>query len=113
ALFINDDPEFRDRGRLDVNFENADNKLEGLRFYGEHSYELISERDSLGHSVLTLGNSISFEEKSFKYGQDAPFSGFGPSYETANLFSATYLDDFNVKGYADFDNSLLGKATVW
>lgn len=113
ALFINDDPEFRDRGRLDVKFENADNKLEGLRFYGDHSYELISQRDSLSHSVLTLGNIISFEEKSFKYGQGAPFSEFGPSYETADLFTGTYLDDFNVKGFADFDNSVLGKITAW
>ena len=113
ALFINDDPEFRDRGRLDVKFENADNKLEGLRFYGDHSYELISQRDSLGYSVLTLGNTISFEEKSFKFGQDAPFSEFGPSYETADLFTGTYLEDFNVKGFADFDNSILGKITAW
>jgi hypothetical protein len=113
ALFINNDPEFSDRGRLDVKFENADNKLEGLRFYGDHNYELISQRDTLGYSVLTLGNTINFEKKSFKYGQDAPFSEFGPSYETANLFTATYLNDFNVKGYADFNNSLLGKATVW
>ncbi len=112
-LFASGDPEFSDRGRLDVKFENADNKLEGLRFYGDHSYEFISQRDSTGYSVLTLGNSVSFEEKSFKFGQDAPFSQFGPSYESANLFSDTNLEDFNVKGYADFNNSLLGKITAW
>lgn len=112
-LFINNDPEFSDRGRLDVKFENADNKLEGLRFYMDHTYELISQRDSLSHSVLTLGNILSYEEKSFKYGQDAPFAGFGPSYETTNLFTGTYLEDFNAKGYVDFDNSLLGKITAW
>ncbi len=112
-LFINNDPEFSDRGRLDVKFENADNKLEGLRFYGDHTYELISQRDSLSHTVLTLGNILSYEEKSFKYGQDAPFAEFGPSYETADLFTGTYLEDFNAKGYVDFDNSLLGKITVW
>ncbi len=113
ALFINDDSEFTDRGRLDVKFENADNKLEGLRFYGDHTYELISQRDSLSHTVLTLGNILSYQEKSFKYGQDAPFAEFGPSYETADLFTGTYLEDFNAKGYADFDNSVLGKITAW
>ncbi|MDP2688438.1 MAG: putative porin [Aequorivita sp.] len=112
-LFINNDPEFSDRGRLDVKFENADNKLEGLRFYMDQTYELISQRDSLSHSVLTLGNILSYEEKSFKYGQDAPFAGFGPSYEITNLFTGTYLEDFNAKGYVDFDNSLLGKITAW
>ncbi len=112
-LFINDDPEFTDRGRLDVKFENADNKLEGLRFYIDHSYELISQRDSLSHSVLTLGNVLNFEEKSFKYGQAAPYEGYGPSYKTADLFSDTNLEDFNAKAYANFDNSLLGNLTAW
>lgn len=112
-LFINDDPEFTDRGRLDVKFEDADNKLEGLRFYVDHNYELISQRDSISHSVLSIGNTLSYENKSFKYGQKAPYEGFGPSYETAGLFTKTTLDNFNAKAYANFDNSLLGKITAW
>ena len=112
-LFINNDPEFNDRGRLDVNFENAENKLEGLRFYGDHYYELLGQRDSTGYSVLRVGNVLSYEDKFFRYNQTAPFSGFGPSYETANLFTKTKLEDFNVKAYADFDNSLIGKITAW
>ncbi len=113
ALFINDDPEFRDRGRLDVKFENAENKLEGLRFYGDHYYELLSQRDSTGYSVLTIGNVLSYEDKFFRYNQTAPYAAYGPSYETANLFKRTKLEDFNVKAYADFDNSLIGKITAW
>lgn len=112
-LFINDDPEFTDRGRLDVNFEDAENKLEGLRFYGDHYYELLSQRDSTGYSVLTIGNTLSFENKYFRYNQASPFEDFGPSYETSNLETKTTLDDFNVKAYADFNNSLIGKITAW
>lgn len=112
-LFIDDDPEFRDRGRLDVKFENAENKLEGLRFYGDHYYELLSNRDSTGYSVLTLGNVLSYEDKFFRYNQNSPYKGFGPSYETSDLFTKTKLEDFNVKAYASFDNSLLGKITAW
>lgn len=113
ALFINNDSEFRDRGRLDVLFEDADNKLEGLRFYGDHYYELISERDSTGYSVLTLGNVLSFEHKDYRYNQTKPFEGFGPSYVASELSTRTKLEDFNVKGYVDYDNSLLGKITAW
>ncbi len=112
-LFINDDPEFSDRGRLDVKFEDAENKLEGLRFYGDHYYELLSQRDSTGYSVLTIGNVVSYEDKFFRYNQTAPFSEFGSSYETANLYTKTKLEDFNVKAYADFNNSLIGKITAW
>ncbi|WP_347373203.1 putative porin [Aequorivita sp. Q41] len=113
ALFINDDPEFNDRGRLDVNFENAENKLEGLRFYGDHYYELISQRDSTAYSVLTIGNVLSYEDKFFRYNQTAPYESFGPSYETTNLETKTKLEDFNVKAYANFDNSLIGKLSAW
>ncbi|MAP80089.1 MAG: hypothetical protein CL526_03265 [Aequorivita sp.] len=112
-LFINNDPEFTDRGRLDVNFENAENKLEGLRFYGDHYYELIGKRDSLAYSILKIGNVISYEDKFFRYNQTSPFKGFGPSYESADLFTKTKLEDFNVQGYATFDNSLIGKITAW
>ena len=113
ALFIADDPEFSDRGRLDVNFENAENKLEGLRFFGEHEYELISKRDSLSHSVLTIGNQISYEDKFFEYRQTAPYADFGPSFETTNLLSKVKLEDFNAKAYAQFDNSIIGKLSAF
>lgn len=112
-LFMNDDSEFRDRGRLDVNFEDAENKLEGLRFYGDHYYELLSQRDSTGYSVLTIGNVLSYEDTFFRYNQTKPFKGFGDAYETADLFTKTKLEDFNVQAYADFNNSLLGKITAW
>lgn len=112
-FFINDNPEFSDRGRLDVNFENAENKLEGLRFYGDHYYELLSQRDSTGYSVLTIGNVLSYEDKYYKYFQSAPYEPYGPSYESTNLETKTKLEDFNAKAYADFNNSLIGKITAW
>ena len=112
-LFINDDPEFSDRGRLDVKFEDAENKLKGIRVYADHYYELLSSRDSTGHSVLSIGNVFSYEHKSFQFNQSKPFKEFGPSYVVSNLSTKTTLDDFNIKGYVDYDNSLLGKITVW
>ena len=108
-LFETDDPEFEDRGRLDVNFENAENKLEGLRFYADHEYELISKRDSTSYNVLNIGNRISYEDKFYEYRQTQPFSGFGASYEASDLKKTTKLEDFNVQGYARLENSILGE----
>lgn len=112
-LFMNNDSEFSDRGRLDVKFEDAENKLEGYRFYGDHKYELINKRDSMAYSVVTLGNVLSYQYKSFKYFQQNPFVEFGPSYKTNDLYTKTRLADFNVQAYVDFDNSILGKITGW
>jgi hypothetical protein len=109
AFFKSGDPEFDDRARLDVNFENAENKLEGLRFYADQEYEIISKRDSTGYNVLNIGNRISYEDKFFEYRQNAPFSGFGESYKTSELKKKTKLEDFNVQGYARLENSILGE----
>ncbi|WP_339696130.1 putative porin [uncultured Marixanthomonas sp.] len=112
-LFVNDDPEFNDRGRIDVNFEDAENLLKGLRFYADHEYELISQRDSTKYNVLAIGNRFSYEEKSFLYTQDAPYESYGDSYENANLRTKTTLEDFNVQGYARLENSLLGTISAF
>ncbi|PVW12157.1 putative porin [Marixanthomonas spongiae] len=113
ALFVNDDPEFNDRGRIDVNFEDAENLLKGLRFYADHEYELISQRDSTAYNVLAIGNRFSYEEKSFLYTQDSPYKGFGESYENSNLRTRTNLEDFNIQGYARLENSLLGNISAF
>ena len=112
-LFVNDDPEFNDRGRIDVNFEDAENLLKGLRFYADHEYELISQRDSTSYNVLAVGNRFSYEEKSFLYTQDTPFEDYGDSYESTNLRTRTNLEDFNVQGYARLENSLLGTISAF
>jgi hypothetical protein len=110
-LFRNGDEEFEDRGRLDVNFENAENKLEGQRFYLDQEYELLGRRDSTHYNVLTLGNNLSYEDKFFEYRQDAPFEGFGPAYESSDLFNKVTLEDVRAGAYARLDNSLLGQIT--
>ena len=107
-LFINDEGDFDDRARLDVKFENAENKLEGLRFYGDHEYELVRQRDSLSYNVIAIGNRISYEDKFYEYRQVAPFAGFGDSYEAADLNKETTLEDFNAQAYARMENSVLG-----
>lgn len=108
VLFTNNNPEFDDRGRLDVNFEDASNKLVGIRYYGDQEFEVVSKKDSLNYTLLTVGNSISYEDKFFEYWQDTPYSGFGDSYEASDLNSKVKLEDFKIKGYATLNNSLLG-----
>jgi hypothetical protein len=108
ALFINDDPDFEDRGRLDVNFEDAENRLEGVRYYLEHEYKLVNAQDSLNYTSLAIGNILSYETSFYRYRQDTPFDGFGESYQISDLRDRVELDDFNAKGYVRFDNDILG-----
>ena len=113
ALFVNDDPEFSDRGRLDVNFEDAENNLKGLRLYVNQEYALIKKADSTNTNSLTLGNSIWYEDKLFEYRQQNAFEQYGASYEATDLYTKTTLEEFNLQGYAKFTNSLLGNFKVF
>ena len=112
-LFQTDDKEFRDRGRLDVKFEDAENELKGFRIFAKQEYELITKKDSTDLNKLMIGNSISFEDKSYVYKQDTPFSGFGDSYKTTGLFKKSKLEDFSVNGYAQFNNKHIGNISAF
>ena len=112
SLFESNNGEFTDRARLDTNFEDGENKLEGIRAFANHEYELISRKDSTDYTVLTVGNSMSYEDRFYEYRQVAPFSNYGESYRTANLLDKVKLEDFNVNAYARFDNSVLGSITA-
>ncbi|MEX0995958.1 MAG: putative porin [Flavobacteriaceae bacterium] len=111
-FFINNTDDFRDRGRLEVKFEDAENILKGKRFHLEHDYALINYKDSLSYTSLRLGNTVSFEDKFYRFEQESPFDEFGPSYATENLIDRVTLEEFYTQGYADFRNNLLGNVKV-
>ncbi len=112
-LFETNDPEFVDRGRLDVAFEDAQNKLEGIRFFGIQEYALISRRDSTGYSVLTLGSTFNYERKKYNFTQTKPYEGFGASYVTEDLHKNTRLEDVQTNLSATFNNSIVGKISAF
>lgn len=106
-LFIADDPEFSDRGRIEVNFEDAESILVGKRFHLDHEYVLIKP-DSTHSNEFRIGNIVSFEDKYFEYRQDSPFSGFGDSYQTAGLRDRTTVEDFYAEANVKYKNNTLG-----
>lgn len=112
-LFVNDVPQFEDRGRLEVNFEDAKNTLQGLRLYMDQEYELISKKDSTGYNVVTVGNVLSYEEKFYRFQQTTPSPLLGASYKNGQLRKRVQLEDAQVKAYARFDNSILGSISAF
>jgi len=85
-LFTNDNPNFSDRGRLDVNLEGTETTLEGNRFYMEHDYKLFSSKDSLNNNFtnLKLGHAFTNESKSYEFTESSLNTGF---FGNANVTS--------------------------
>lgn len=106
-LFINNDEEFRDRGRIEVNFEDAENILVGKRFHLDQDYAII-QKDTAQSNTLRVGSILSFEDKYFEYFQATPFSGFGPSYESSDVQDRSTLEEFYAEGNLSYSNPILG-----
>ena len=69
ALFLDDNPNFSDRGRLDVNLEGTETTLEGNRFFIEHDYKLFSSKNNIKNNFtnLKLGHVFTHEVKSYEF----------------------------------------------
>lgn len=106
--FESGNPDFKDRGVFDVNFENAENILKGKRFHLDHTYKLIQEKDSISNSSLKVGNVISFEDKYYEFNQSAATEYFGDAFQASNLRDRATLEDFHLGAYAEYRNELLG-----
>jgi hypothetical protein len=71
--FINEVPDFDTRARLDVNLEDAENQFDGSRVYFEHSYKLLSSKDSINEkdfSNLKIGHVFTSETKEYNFTQE-------------------------------------------
>ncbi len=102
--------EFDDRAVFDPLFENADNDLEGRRYFLDHN---ISIKDSLGNHKLALGNILSFEEKKYEFNQTESDSLFGEAFVSA-ITDNVVLKTYNAQAYLKYSNKILGnfKANV-
>lgn len=108
AYFESGDPEFLDRSIFDVNFENAENLLKGKRFYLNHSYHIIKNRDSLSKNKLSIGHLLSFEDKYYQFDQNSANSYFGDAFKSASLKDKTTLEYFYNQFQLNYSNNILG-----
>ncbi|AEH01517.1 putative porin [Lacinutrix sp. 5H-3-7-4] len=109
AFFMSGDDEFKNRGVLEVNFENAENILEGKRFYLNQSYDLISKKDSTANNTLSVAHVMNLEDKFYMYDQSIEEDEFfGDAYRTTNLKDKVTLEEFSNQLQLNYGNKILG-----
>ncbi|WP_299666267.1 putative porin [uncultured Polaribacter sp.] len=85
--FIEDDPNFQTRARLDVNLDNSESQFDGNRVYLEHSYKLLSSKDTINNkdfSNLKIGHVFTNENKSYEFFQSSLTTDFFGSANSSN-----------------------------
>ena len=110
--YLAKNPEFEDRSRLDVRFENAQNTLYGKRFFLEHSYDLLKKGDSLRENRISVGHVLNYSYKKFEFQQETANEFFGPSFEQVNINDKVRLKNFHNEAFVEFVNPSLGELKV-
>ncbi|WP_334057037.1 putative porin [Polaribacter sp. P097] len=90
--FINEDPNFDQRSRLDVNLNDAESQFDATRIYLEHSYKLLANKDTLSDkdfSNLKIGHVFTNENKSYGFNQTTNTTAI---FGDANATEATNTD---------------------
>ncbi|MEM6684768.1 MAG: putative porin, partial [Bacteroidota bacterium] len=89
--FINGIEEFTDRSRLSVEFQDAENILVGKRYYLEHDYKIVRQKDSLRDNNLRVGHTFNYETKYYIYNQDVENDLFGQAFVSSSLRDRSQL----------------------
>ncbi len=108
SQFSGGDPEFDDRGTLEVNFENAENLLDGKRFHIDHQFRL-RVKDSVSSNQIGIGHIFSRETKKFRFNQEQALESFFGQAQNIDAFTdRRELESFSNSLYLDYSNKYLG-----
>jgi hypothetical protein len=116
--FLNDDPNFSgNRGRLDVNLDDTENTFEGKRLFFEHTFKLLSAKDSVSNkdfSNLKIGHSFTRDSKYYRFNQLATTEAvFGDASVTGAVKNQTNYLSYNNQVFLDFNSKyVLGKFRI-
>ncbi len=98
---------FLDRNRLPTQI-NADNLLEGKRYFMEHNYKIVPFSKDASAYKVSIGYSSSLENKSYTFIQNRPNIYFFEKYDTPNVKDSTTLKSLENKLFLRFKDSSIG-----
>lgn len=106
--------DFKDRGRLETNFTDAHNILRSNRYYIDHSYNLLSKKDSLSTQYnIKLGHVFTYKTKHYQFNQTAKNDYFGEAF-TTKISDANHLKEIqNQVNIALESDKLLGSLKLF
>lgn len=85
-LYIEKIPEYDERSSVAVQYQNAENQLDGKRFYLDHFYKLKA-RDSLSKYELRINHRLNFSDKEYRFQQENSTNIYGETYENKDLYN--------------------------
>ncbi|QGK75340.1 putative porin [Flavobacterium sp. SLB02] len=114
ADFESDNPDYKNRQRLQVYLTDAESFLKGRRLFFDHAFRI---NPTEGNNNLYVTHQFNYENKFFEYNQPTVLSAvgtrsvkrFGESYVTSGINDQTHYERLYNKVGVAYENSLLGK----
>ena len=114
ADFESDNPDYKNRQRLQVYLTDAESFLKGRRLFFDHAFRI---NPTEGNNNLYVTHQFNYENKAFEYKQATVLSAvgtrsvqrFGESYVTSGINDQTHYERLYNKVGVAYENSLLGK----
>ena len=107
--FITGNEDLQDRGMLEPNLTDATSFLEGKRYYLNHDYEILGDKDSTSYYSARVYNTAFYEDKLYRYEENSASNSFlGASYVSSNLRDQTDLEQGALEAGITYDHYILG-----
>ncbi len=99
---------FLDRNRLGTQI-NADNLLQGKRYFMEHRYQLLPIAKDTTIYKMAVGYSASLENKKYNYNQNRINTYFLDKYDTSNIRDSTSFNTLENKLFLYYNDKSIGE----
>ena len=106
--------EFKNRAVIDVNLSDAENKRDSKRYFLQHEYEFLRNRDSLAsYKQIRFRHRFLYETEYYYFMEDAENSYFGDAYVSTGLRDDVRLKKMINQIGAELELPYLGKTYVY
>ncbi|MGX1931057.1 putative porin [Flagellimonas sp. 2504JD4-2] len=112
---INENNDFTDRSRIDLRYENANNRILGKRYFLDQELKLFRGKDSTNtrSTSLAIGHEFSYETKFYDFTQSAQNDAFGEDPFVTPIEDRARLKTMFNRGSLKFSNKTLGDVKGW
>ena len=112
--FESGEQQFQNRAIIDVNLLDAENTRESKRYFLQHDYAFLRNRDSLAsYKQIRFKHLFMYETEYYSFDETAQNSYFGEAYVPANLHDKMRLQKMINKAGAELELPYLGRTFIY
>lgn len=107
--FFSGEDEFKDRSLVEVQYQDAENRLDGKRYFLDQDFSIFRKSDSLRNYNMKVGHVFNYETKSYRFEKTAADEIFGATLAPGSIDDRSKLRAMNNEVYLSYRSKLTGE----